>query len=102
MMRCARTAADDVVQVLVLPLDLAEDGIQRMLQRPVELVPLRRAQLVEVGVDLLAWVFEQLFARRAPPQRFRRSIWPLRTIARKYQVSSFKLSDTPQLCAPWP
>ena len=35
-----------------------------MLQRPVELVPLRRPQFVEVGVDLLAGVFENLFARQ--------------------------------------
>ena len=44
----------DVVQVLVLALDLAQDRIERMLQRAVELVALRRAQLVEVAVDLLA------------------------------------------------
>ena len=56
--------ADDVLQVLVLPFDLPKDGIERMLQRPVELVPLRRPQLVEVGVDLLAGVFEKLFARQ--------------------------------------
>ncbi len=55
--------ADDVRQVLVLALDLAQDWIQRMLERAVELVPLRRAQLVEVSVDLLAWVFEELLAR---------------------------------------
>ena len=42
------------MQVLVLALDLAEDRVQRMLERPVELVPLRRPELVEVAVDLLA------------------------------------------------
>ena len=53
-MRCVRDRVGDVVQVLVLALDLAEDRVERMLQRAVELVPLRRAQLVEVAVDPLA------------------------------------------------
>ncbi len=53
----------DVMQVLVLALDLAEDRIQRMLQRPVELMPLRRAELVEEGVHLLARELENLLAR---------------------------------------
>jgi hypothetical protein len=44
----------DVVQVFVLALDLPQDRIQRMLERAVELVALRRAQLVEISVDLLA------------------------------------------------
>ena len=39
------------MQVFVLALDLAEDGVERMLQRAVELVPLGRAQLVEIPVD---------------------------------------------------
>ena len=44
----------DVVQVFVLALDLAENRIERMLERPVELVPLGRAQLVEVSVNPFA------------------------------------------------
>ena len=44
----------DVVEVLVLALDLAQDRIERVLQRAVELVPLRRPQLFEIAVDLLA------------------------------------------------
>ena len=35
-------------------LDLAQDGVERVLQRPVEFVPLRRPELVEVGVDAFA------------------------------------------------
>ena len=44
----------DVVQVLGLALDLAEDRIERMLQRAVDRVPLRRPQFFEIGVDALA------------------------------------------------
>jgi hypothetical protein len=51
------------VQVLVLAFDLSEDWIQGMLECPVELVPLCRAQLEEVSVDLIAGVFQDLFAR---------------------------------------
>src|SRR5205085_5862833 len=42
------------LDVLVDPLDLAENGIQRMLEGPVNRVPLRRPQLVEIAVDPLA------------------------------------------------
>jgi hypothetical protein len=42
------------VDVLVDPFDLAQDRIQRMLQRPVDRVALRGAQFVEIGVDALA------------------------------------------------
>jgi hypothetical protein len=41
---------------LVEALDLAQDGIERMLQGAVDRIPLRGAQLVEVGVDPLAGV----------------------------------------------
>ena len=34
--------------------DLAEDGKERMLQRAVNRIPLRRAQLVEIPVNSLA------------------------------------------------
>jgi hypothetical protein len=44
----------DVVQVLVLALDLAQDRVERVLQGAVELVALRGPQLVEVAVDLVA------------------------------------------------
>ena len=53
----------DVMKVFVLALDLAEDRIQRMLKRAVELVPLRGAQLVEVRMHLLARVLENVLAR---------------------------------------
>ena len=53
-----------VVQVLVLALDLAQDGIQRMLQRAIELVALRRAQLLEIGADLLARILQHILARK--------------------------------------
>jgi hypothetical protein len=37
--------------------DLAQDGVERVLQRPVEFVPLRRPELVEVGIDAFARPF---------------------------------------------
>ena len=40
--------------VLVDALDLAQDRIERMLQRAIDRIALRRPQLVEVGVDALA------------------------------------------------
>ena len=46
--------AEHVVQILVLALDLPENGIERMLQRSIDRVPLGRAQFVEVAVDALA------------------------------------------------
>ncbi len=50
----AARGGDDVMQVLVLAFDLAEDRIERMLQRAIETVPLGRAQLVEIAEDPLA------------------------------------------------
>ena len=44
----------DVMQILGLALDLSEDGVERMLQRAVDRIPLRRPQLLEIGVDALA------------------------------------------------
>ena len=61
-MRCARAAATTWCRFSCYALDLAEDRIERMLQRAVELVPLRRPQLVEVRVDLLARPSAPLFA----------------------------------------
>ena len=46
-------AASASVDVLVVALDLAQDRIERMLQRPIELVALRGPQLVEVALDPL-------------------------------------------------
>ena len=46
------------LDVLADPLDLAEDRVERVLERPVDRVALRRAQLLEIGLDPLA--------RRAP------------------------------------
>ena len=68
--RCGvpRVGGDDVVQVLVLALDLAEDRIERMLQRAVEPVPLRGAQLLEIGVDPLARLLAALAVM--PPRRY--------------------------------
>ena len=57
---------DDVVQVFVLALDLAEDRIQGMLQRPVEAVPLGGLQLVEVPEDPLARILPAALSRGAP------------------------------------
>ena len=54
MTRPARVACCGDLDVLVDPLDLAQDRIERMLQRAVDRIPLRRPQLVEVGVDALA------------------------------------------------
>ncbi len=53
-----------VMQVLVLALDLAKNRIERMLQGAVELVALRRAQLIQIRGDLLARVLQNLFARK--------------------------------------
>ena len=64
-MRWLADGGDDVMQVFVLALDLAEDRIERMLQRAVERVPLRRPQLVEIAVDALA--------RLRPARRRRRA-----------------------------
>ena len=60
------SARDDVVQVLVLALDLSENRIERMLQRAINRMPLRRPQLVEIAVDALAG------ARAARARRRRR------------------------------
>src|SRR5262249_18205819 len=57
-----------VVQVLGrLALDLAEDGIKRMLERAVQAVALRRSELVEILVDPLARVLQDVFAREHRP-----------------------------------
>ena len=53
----ARGGLDDL-DVLADAFDLAENRIERMLQRAVDRIPLRRPQLVEIAVDPLA--------RRAP------------------------------------
>ena len=50
----AARRVQDVMQVLGLALDLPENGIERVLQRAVNRIPLRRPQLVEIGVDALA------------------------------------------------
>ena len=52
-----------VMQIFVKPLDLAQDRIERMLQRAIELVALRRAQFVEIRVHLVTRVLQNLFAR---------------------------------------
>ena len=81
MTRPAAVAAYDVLDALVDALDLAEDRIERMLQRAVDGVPLRRPELVEVGVDALARlrrrlpvaalkVARDLFAREHRPGDF--------------------------------
>jgi len=44
----------DVMELFVMAFDLAEDGKERMLQRAVNRIPLRRAQLVEIPVNSLA------------------------------------------------
>ena len=49
----ARGGLDDV-DVLAEPFDLAEDWIERMLERAVDRVPLCRPELFEVGVNALA------------------------------------------------
>jgi len=46
----------DVVQMLVLPLDLAEDRIEGVLQRPVDGVALLGLQLVEIPVNAIAGI----------------------------------------------
>ena len=54
MTRPARGGLLRDLDVLVDPLDLAQDRIERVLQRAVDGVALRGAQLVEVAVDPLA------------------------------------------------
>ncbi len=44
----------DMVQVLVLPLDLAQDRIERVLQRPVDRISLLGLQLIEISVNPIA------------------------------------------------
>jgi hypothetical protein len=41
------------MKVFVLAFDLAKDGIERMLQRAIQTVPLRRAQFFEIPEDPL-------------------------------------------------
>jgi hypothetical protein len=50
------------IHVFRNPLDFPQDGVERMLQRPVKPVPLRRLQLGEIGFDALAG----LVTRRRP------------------------------------
>jgi hypothetical protein len=50
------------MKVLVLALDLAKDGIQRMLQRSIQPVALRGAQLVEICEDPLPGLLAALAA----------------------------------------
>ena len=59
--------------VLVDALDLAQDRIERMLERAVDRVALRRAQLVEVGVDPLARL---QFALAVPAAQVARDVFP--------------------------
>ena len=77
-MRPRRVAVLRDADVLVDALDLAENRVERMLQRAVDRVALRRPQLVEVGVDPLArlhlclpvpaaQVPRDVLAARAPP-----------------------------------
>ncbi len=42
------------LDVLVNPFDLAQDRIERMFERAIDRIPLRRPQLVEVGVNAFA------------------------------------------------
>ena len=42
------------LDVLGVPVDLAEDGIEGVFQRPVDRIPLRRPELLEVGADPIA------------------------------------------------
>ena len=51
----ARGCLDDV-EVLAQALDLPQNRIQRMLQRPVDRIALRGPQLIEVALDALACV----------------------------------------------
>ena len=55
-----------VVQILVLALDFPEDGVERMLERSIQLVPLRRPQFVEIGDDTFPHLVAALAI--APPQ----------------------------------
>jgi hypothetical protein len=52
----AARGVDGVLDVLGDAPDLSQDRVQRVLQRPVEPVPLRRPQLDEVRLDALAGV----------------------------------------------
>ena len=54
MTRPARVACCDDGDVFVDAFDLPEDRVERMLQRPVDRIPLRRPQLIEIRVDALA------------------------------------------------
>src|SRR5262249_18111316 len=58
----AASGAYDVMQVLVLAFDLAKDGIQRMLQRAIQPMPLRGAQLLEIRKNPLSRLFAALTA----------------------------------------
>ena len=53
----AARGGDDVMQVFVLAFDLAENRIERMLQRAIEPVSLRGAQLFEIRENPLASLF---------------------------------------------
>ena len=54
MTRPARVAASTISMFSCDALDLAEDRIERMLQRAVDRIPLRRPQLVEIPMDPFA------------------------------------------------
>ncbi len=54
MTRPPRVASCAIPTPLVEPLDLSQDGIERVLQRAVDRIALRRPQFVEVGVNPLA------------------------------------------------
>ena len=56
----------DDLEVLDAPLDLPQDRVQRMLERPVKPVPLRRLQLFEVCEDPLAAVRSSVRAAEVP------------------------------------
>ena len=47
---------NDMLQVLVLPLDLAQDRVERVLKRPVDRISLLGLQLIEIPVDPIAGV----------------------------------------------
>ena len=70
----AARGGDDVLQLLVLALDLTEDRVERVLERPVDLVALGGLELVKVAVNPLpgplaaipvpaAKILDDLFAR---------------------------------------
>ncbi len=70
MTRPARVAASTISMFSALPLDLAENRIQRVLQRAVKRIPLRRPQLFEIGEHALAAVGAAVRAAEIPGHIF--------------------------------